>query len=408
MEDLLIQNARQIITASAMPVRGPELNRLKIFEDCSLYLRNGMIQAIGPLSLLEKEITGQPLVLRGDHRIVVPGWVDSHTHLVFAGTREAEFHLRNAGAGYQEIAAKGGGILSTVRATRRADREELVAIGSRYLAAALQHGTTSMEIKTGYGLDLENELKLLQVIHDLQQVQPIELVTTFLGAHAVPPNKSLAEYTEEVMAWLPEIAPRAKFCDLFCEHGYFGLAEAEKIFSAAQRYGLKLRMHADQLSANGGVSLAVSMGAAAVDHLEKIGDAEITLLANSNTCATLLPGVSLFLHYGYPPGRALIDRGAVVSLASNFNPGSCMCLNMQLIISLACTQMAFSAEEAINAATVNGAYSLGLSEVGLIEVGRQADLLLLDLPDYRLLPYFFGINHVHTVIKKGRIVWSNG
>ncbi|NLP12037.1 imidazolonepropionase [bacterium] len=396
-----------MVTARHQPVRGPEMSRVRVYEKASLYVRDGIIRAIGSPAAVEKEISGEPQVIDAENQVVLPGLVDSHTHLVFAGAREEEFYLRNAGLSYQEAARRGGGILSTVAATRQASRAELVEIGSRYLALALRHGTTSMEIKSGYGLDEEHEIKLLQVIHDLDQMQPIQLVPTYLGAHAIPPGKTAAQYTDEVIALLPRIAGLARFCDAFCEQGYFTLEQTEQIFRQALRCGLKLRLHADQLSANGGVALAVSMGAASVDHLEQISDKEIALLGSSNTCATVLPGVSLFLRYAYPPGRSLIDHGVIVALASNFNPGSCMCLNLQLMMSLACTQMAFSPEEAINAATVNAAYSLGLERTGLIAVGAMADLVLMDLKDFRMAPYFFGINHVHMVIKRGRIVWAN-
>lgn len=407
MGHLLIRNARQVVTARQQPVRGAEMSSVLVHEKASLYVRDGIIRAVGALVDVEKEISGEPQVIDAENQVVLPGLVDSHTHLVFAGAREEEFYLRNAGLSYQEAARRGGGILSTVAATRQASRAELVEIGSRYLALALRHGTTSMEIKSGYGLDEEHEIKLLQVIHDLDQMQPIQLVPTYLGAHAIPPGKTAAQYTDEVIALLPRIAGLARFCDAFCEQGYFTLEQTEQIFRQALRCGLKLRLHADQLSANGGVALAVSMGAASVDHLEQISDKEIALLGSSNTCATVLPGVSLFLRYAYPPGRSLIDHGVIVALASNFNPGSCMCLNLQLMMSLACTQMAFSPEEAINAATVNAAYSLGLERTGLIAVGAMADLVLMDLKDFRMAPYFFGINHVHMVIKRGRIVWAN-
>ncbi len=406
MESLLILNAGQVVTAHAQPLRGQAMSSLRVLNACSVYIREGVIRAVGPIADIEKNISDQPRILSVDRCLVVPGFVDSHTHLVFAGTREDEFCMRIAGAGYQEIAEKGGGIRSSVNRTRNAGREELREIGLRYLAAALAHGTTTMEIKTGYGLEAEQELKLLEVIDDLGSCQPVELIPTFLGAHAVPDGKTVKEYTAEVIAMLPRMANKARFCDVFCEQGYFGLEETRAIFAAAKQYGLGLRMHADQLTANNGVNLAVEMGAASVDHLEKISDAEIQLLGLSDTCATLLPGVSLFLNYGYPPARKLVDANAVVALASNFNPGSCMCPNMQLMISLACTQMRLSAEEALNAATVNAAFSLGLNHVGQIAPGCQADLSVLDVENYRQLPYYFGVNHVTAVIKRGRVVWT--
>ena len=224
-----------------------------------------------------------------------------------------------------------------------------------------------------------------------------------MGAHAVPSDVSVQDQTNCVIAMMAQLAGRAEFCDVFCEGGYFGLDEARAIFQAARQQGLKLRLHADQLSNNGGVQLALELGARSVDHLEQIGAAEVALLAGSETCATLLPGVSLFLNYGYPPARQLIDQGAIVVLASNFNPGSCMCLNMQLVFALACTQMRMTTAEALTAITANAAWALDRPHIGRLLPGMQADLLLLDAADYRMVPYFFGKNHVRMVIKKGEV-----
>jgi len=402
--NLLIQNASQILTAPDYPRRGGDMRQLTSLENASIYVRDGLIAAVGEMHQIEGSIVGELDILDAAGQTVIPGFVDSHTHLVFAGTREGEFVLRTQGASYHEITENGGGIVSTVQNTRQASQEELIDLALGRLRQALRLGTTTMEIKSGYGLDLENELKMLEVIEELNARQPIELVPTFLGAHGVPPGTSLPEYTEQVIAMLPQIAGKAEFCDVFCERGFFGLEETRAIFQAAGQAGLKLRMHADQLTSDGGVRLAVELQAASVDHLEKIGEAEIDLLAHSNTCATLLPGVSLFLNYGYPPARQLIDRGAIVALASNFNPGTCMCLNMQLVIALACSQMSMLPEEALAASTVNSAYSLNRPQVGRIAPGQQADLLILDMPNFHILPYYFGINHVKTVIKKGEIV----
>jgi len=404
MSSLLAVNIAQAVSGAASPARGRRMRELSIQESAAIYARDGVIQAIGPRAEVEREINDDPTLLDAGGGAVIPGFVDSHTHLVFGGRREDEFDLKIAGASYQEVAAAGGGIISTVDATRRATPAELIEIGQHYLRSALAHGTTTMEIKSGYGLDLENELKMLEVIAELGLRQPVELVPTFMGAHAIPPGMSAQEQTQRVIEMLPHVQGKAEYCDVFCEGGYFGLDETRAILAAAKREGLKLRLHADQLSSNGGVQLALKMGARSVDHLEQISTEEIVQLADSSCVATLLPGVSLFLHYGYPPARRLIEEGAIVALASNFNPGSCMCLNMQLIYALACTQMRMTTAEALVALTVNAAWGLDRPHIGRLAPGMQADFLLLDSPSYRMIPYFFGENHVKVVVKKGEVV----
>ncbi len=405
MADIFIQNANEIITSPGCPARGATLRKLRAWKDGSILIRGGHIAAIAG-SINSTELERDTVIIDAKGKTVLPGFVDSHTHLIFAGTREGEFAMRIGGATYQEIAAKGGGILSTVKATRAAGKDELKAIATHYLAIALAHGTTTMEVKSGYGLDLENELKILEVIEELNEEQPVELIPTFMGAHAVPPECGKADYVRRVVEMLPVVSPKAKFCDVFCEDGYFDVTESRLILERAKECGLSPRLHADQFTNNGGAKLAVELDAVSADHLEKISDEELDLLAASNTCATLLPGVSFFLNYGYPPARKMLDKGCITALASNFNPGSCMTLSMQMVIAIACTQMHMTPEEAINSATVNGAYALGLSHVGTLEVGKQADVLILDVPNYRMIPYFFGVNHVATVIKRGKIVKS--
>ncbi len=404
MASLLIVNIGQTATAVASPARGAAMRTLACHQQAAIYIQEGVIRAIGPRAEVEGQIADDPQLLDAGGGAVVPGFIDSHTHLLFAGRREEEFDLKLAGASYQEIAAAGGGIVSTVAATRRASRAELVEIGLGYLAAALRQGTTTMEIKSGYGLDLEHELKLLEVIAELGRRQPVEVVPTFMGAHAVPPGISLREQTAQLLAMLPRLSGMAEFCDAFCEAGYFGIEETRLLFIAARQAGLALRLHAAQFTNAGAVQLALEMGARSVDHLEQIGPEEIGLLAEAECCATLLPGVSFFMHYGYPPARALIDRGAIVAIASNFNPGTCMCLNPQLIFAIACTQMRLTAAEALTAFTANAAWSLGRPQTGRLLPGLQADLLLLDAPTYRIIPYFFGENHVRMVVKKGEVV----
>jgi len=373
MSSLLVVNIAQAVSGTAIPSHGRKMRELTTHAPAAIYAREGLIEAVGPREQVEREISGDPVILDAGGGAVIPGFVDSHTHLVFGGRREDEFDQKIAGASYQEIAAAGG-------------------------------GTTTMEIKSGYGLDLENELKILEVIAELGRRQPVEVVPTFMGAHAVPPGVSAQEQTQRVIAMLPHVQGKAEYCDVFCERGYFGIDETRAILAAAKRAGLKLRLHADQLSSNGGVQLALNMGARSVDHLEQISPGEIVQLADSSCAATLLPGVSLFLHYGYPPARRLIDEGAIVTLASNFNPGSCMCLNLQLVFALACMQMRMTTAEALIALTANAAWALDRPHIGRLEPGLQADFLLLDSPSYRVIPYFFGENHVKVVVKKGEVV----
>lgn len=407
MGSLLIHNASQIATPLGRYRRGAQMNQLRVWENASIYAQDGVIRAIGSPCDIEPLISDSPDVIDATGYAVVPGFVDSHTHLVFAGNRAQEFAMRVSGATYQEIAATGGGILSTVKATRQATKDELKRIAKHYLALALECGTTTMEIKTGYGLDDETELKLLDVIDELNAEQPISLVPTFLGAHAVPPERSKADYLALLFNLLPRVAPKAKFIDAFVEEGYFSVAEAEALCEEAKKFGLLPRLHVHQFSQNGGAKMGVRVGALSLDHLEKVSDDDIRLLAESDVVATLLPLTSLFLGYGYPPARRLIDSGAIVALATNFNPGSAMCLNMQLAMLVASAQMRLSMAEALTAATLNAAWSLRLSDrVGSIEVGKQADLVILDSPAFERAIYFFGINHVQTVIKNGIVAWT--
>lgn len=408
MASMLIHNASQIATPTGRYARGSDMNHVRLYERTSIYIHEGIIRAIGTPAELEQNLQPASQVIDASHCAVVPSMIDSHTHLIFAGTREKEFALRLSGATYQEIASQGGGILSTVAATRKASKVELKAIAKHYLALALAHGTTTMEVKTGYGLNAETECLLLDVIEELNGEQPITLVPTFLGAHAFPPDCTKSDYLKMLHRLLPRVASKAKFIDAFVEENYFDLEDVERLCLEAKQVGLLPRLHVNQLSSNGGVKLGLRLGAVSLDHLEKISDEEIQLLAQSETVATLLPCVSLFLGYAYPPARRLINSGAITAIASNFNPGSSMSLNMQLVMFVACAQMRLTPNEALTAATLNAAYSLGLSDkIGTIEIGKQADLLILDTPCFEQTIYFFGVNHSKTVIKNGVVVWTS-
>lgn len=403
---LLIRNAAQIVTGSGTGLRGAALKNVQVHGNACLYAENGAVVAIGDPNAVEAVVQGKPAELDAAGKTVIPGFVDPHTHAVFAGSRVDEFVQKIEGVTYAEIAARGGGILSTMNATRGASKSDLKELTRARLRTALEHGTTTMEIKSGYGLDLENELKMLEVIDELRAEQPIELVPTFLGAHAVPPETTRAKYLERLLEMLPAVAMKARFCDAFCDAAYFPVPETRALLQKAKEHHLGLQLHAGQFARDGGVALGVELGARAIAHLDHVTDAEVAALAASPTAAVLLPGVSLFGGTPFPLARRIVDAGIITALATNFNPGSCPSLSMPMMVGLACMQMRMSPAEALNAATINAAYALGLEGLGSIETGRQADLAILDLPDYRMLPYHFGMNPVRAVIKKGRIVWQ--
>jgi imidazolonepropionase len=347
-------------------------------------------------------------------KVVMPGLVDSHTHLIFAGSREDELEQRLRGMSYQQISAHGGGINATVRRVREASKDELKALARRRLDRLLSFGVTTVEVKSGYGLSVVDEIKCLEVIAELNAEGPLELVPTFLGAHVVPSEfvsdreGYLRLLTDEM---LPEVARRglAEYCDVFCETGVFSLDESERVLGRARDLGLKLKLHADELTPLGGAELAARLGAVSADHLLCISDAGIEALAASRTIATLLPGTAFFLGVDYAPARRLIDRGVRVALASDCNPGTCPSENLPLAGTMACTQMGMLPAEALTALTLNAAAAVGRADcIGSLEVGKQADLVILDVPDYRQLFYHFGVSHVSCVIKRGRVVYTAG
>jgi imidazolonepropionase len=405
MRNLLIKNPARIVSPHPGVIRGKGFGDLLIRTNDSILIRDGIIEAIAPLSQLEQVAVRDGItILDAAGRAVIPGFVDCHSHLVFAGNRAAEFATRAGGVDYETIAAQGGGIAATVQATRAASREKLKDIGHRYLARALRQGITSMEVKSGYGLDPATEMKILEVINDLNAEQPIDLIPTFLGAHAVPKGMAKDIYLQAVKAMIPKAARLARFCDVFCEQGYFSPEESGEILASARSHGLLPRLHANQFHSIGCVEKALELRAVSIDHLEVLDVREIALLAGSNTACVVLPGVSLFLNIPFAPARWIIDSGGIVAIATDFNPGSNMSLSMQLMMSLACMQMRVRVDEALCCSTQNGAHVLRLAETGCLDVGWQADLLVLDTPDYRDMVYFYGENHVRTVIKKGHIV----
>jgi imidazolonepropionase len=414
--EYLISPCSQLLTLAgpAAPRKGKGQAELGVIEDGAIWIVDDRIRMAGPRSMVEKATSARNISkLSAAGFVAMPGFVDCHSHPVFMESRIDDFEQRIRGLSYKEISESGGGILSTVQKVRAAGREELVKKTLPRLWTFLKHGTTTLEAKSGYGLNLESELKMLQAIQQLKELVPLELVPTFLGAHEIPPEYRDAPrgYVEELVhSILPEVAKRslAEYCDAFVEPHIFDIDAAESLFQAARKHGLKLRLHADQLSRSGATRLGVRSGAVSIDHLEQIEDEEIELLAKSSAVAVLLPG-SVY-HLGsnrYPPARRLIEAGVPVALATDFNPGSSPVLNMQMILSLACTQMRMTPAEAVVAATINGAYALDRGDrCGSLETGKQADLCIMDVSDYREIPYYFGVNHCHAVFRHGKIVFS--
>jgi imidazolonepropionase len=388
---------------------GDQMSDPGIISDGAVIIEGERIEWLGSTAELPGLPSGAEVIdLFG--KVVVPGFVDSHTHLVFAGDRLDEWEQRLRGASYQEIAAAGGGIMSTVRAVRRSGREELKALARPRLHRLLSFGVTTVEVKSGYGLTLADEIKCLEAIAELNAEGPLELVPTFLGAHVVP-----AEYSTNRGAYidqlcndmLPEVARcrLAEFCDVFCETGVFDLEESERILRRAAGLGLKLKVHADELTALGGASLAARLGAVSADHLLCVSKEGIDALAASGTVATLLPGTAFFLGMPAAPARQLIERGATVALASDCNPGTCPTENLPLVGSMACASMGMLPGEALTALTLNAAAALGRNDrIGSLAAGKQADLVVCDVSDYRELFYHFGVCHVWRIYKRGRMV----
>ena len=413
---LLIRGASQILTVGGRaPRRGKALDDVGILRDGAILLRDGVVSAVGPVTQIEKlKESKSAEVLDLDGRVVLPGFVDAHTHLIHASSRAQEYELKIQGVGYEEIARKGGGILNSVGKLRAATSQELKARARLSLERFAEYGTTTIEAKSGYGLDLTNELRILSLHKELDSEQPLEIVSTFLGAHVVPAEyRNKPSGTRDYLNLLeqeliPEVAENglAEYCDVFCERSAFSLAESRKVLAAGKRHGLRPRVHAEQLSNTGATRLGIQLGAASCDHLEYLKPADIRALSKSHTVATLLPGCDFHLGLKhYAPARKLIDAGAILALATDFNPGTSPTLSMPMVLSLACTQLRMSPAEAIAAATINAAYSLGRhKKVGSIEAGRQADLAVFEVADYREIPYYFGVNTCWLTMKRGEVI----
>ena len=412
-----VMNCSQLVTLAGpqRPRVGDELRELSIIEDGAFLVWDGRIEKVGKREEIMPLVKADCDVIDAGNRVVMPGFVDAHTHPVFAGNRANEFELRASGATYEQIALAGGGIRSTVRKTRAASEDELAAAGQRYAEWFLRCGTTTVEAKSGYGLTVEDELKMLRAIRRLGEETPLRYVPTFLGAHVVPEEfkGDSGGYVDLIVEeMLPRVAAEnlAEFCDVFCEAGAFTVEESRRILLAAKALGFKLRVHADQLSLSGGSALAAELGAVTADHLEQADESAIRHLQSAMVQPVLLPcSVLMIGSQKYANARAMIEAGLAVVIATDFNPGSSPVPSMLLALTLASTQMKMTPAEAITAATINAAYSLGRGkEIGSLEPGKRADFVIHDCDDYRELAYFAGLEHPMAVYANASLVAGGG
>jgi len=408
VKSLAVLHASQLVTLAGpqQPRVGSDMSDLAIIRDGGMLITDGKIDIVGSSDRIERNASSAEIIDAGG-RVVLPGFVDAHTHLVFAGNRLDDFERRARGETYEQIAKAGGGIWSTVEKTRAASGDELFTQAQKRTEWFLRCGTTTVEAKSGYGLTVEDELKILRVMARLNEETPLEIVPTFLGAHAVPREMDADEYIGLVIdEMLPRVATEklAEFCDVFCERGYFDVKQSRRILTAAKELGLRLRIHADQLTTSGGAKLAAELEATTADHLEKTDEQGIAAMKSAGVQPVLLPGSVYALGSAdYPRVREMIKAGLAVVLATDFNPGSSPTPSMPMILSVACTQMKMSPAEATTAATINAAYSLSRgSKIGSLERGKLANFAIFDCEDYRELAYWFGIPQTHSVYVRGK------
>ncbi|MGI8316666.1 imidazolonepropionase [Halobacillus mangrovi] len=410
MYDTLITNIGQLILPEKGPLKGEEMKILNVKENAAVALKDGKVAWIG--SATERVEAKETIDANG--RVVSPGLVDPHTHLIFGGSREEELALKQQGVPYLDILKQGGGILSTVRATRKATEEKLLEKGKFFLERIASYGVTTLEAKSGYGLDKETELKQLKVAKQLNEESMLDIVSTYLGPHAIPPEykEDPESFLTQMIALLEEVQRNdlAQFTDIFCETGVFTIEQSRRFMQASQALGFQTKIHADEIDPLGGTELAVEMGSVSADHLVAASEQGIQDLASSETVAVLLPGTTFYLGKDtYAPARKMIDTGAAVALATDFNPGSCVTENLQMIMSLAALKLKMTPEEIWNAVTANASFAIGREkQAGRIEVGSAADLVLWEAPNYKYIPYHFGTNHVSTVWKRGEKIWERG
>jgi imidazolonepropionase len=412
---ILIKNIKSLVQVdegNRLTVSSGDMRNLPILNDAWLAIENDKIVGFGTMDDWEGIADWTNLtIIDATGKLVFPCWCDSHTHIVYAGSREGEFVDRINGLTYEEIFQRGGGILNSAKKLQEATEEELIESAMLRLNEIMLQGTGAVEIKSGYGLSVESELKMLRVIKKLKTRSPLTIKATFLGAHAIPKEYQESRHTyidlliNEIMPVIAE-EQLADYCDVFCEQNYFTKEETIEILTAAKKYGMTPKVHAEQLSNSGGVLAGVEVGAISVDHLEYVGDAEIEALKNSKTMPTLLPGAVFFLGLPFPPARKMIDAGLPVAIASDFNPGSSPSGNMNFMLSLACIHFKMTPEEAINAATINSAYAMDLSTThGSIAIGKQANVFITkEIPNYSFIPYSFGSNLIETVIINGKVI----
>jgi imidazolonepropionase len=412
--NLIIRNASELVTVSGFAAKkGPAMSDLSLIPDGSVVIEQGRITRVGPtvdaLSGLDRSAF---TIVDAGGKAVLPGFVDAHTHFVFGGYRAEEFSFRLRGMSYMEIMQRGGGIAATVEATRSATEEELAASGRKRLDRMLAFGVTTVEGKSGYGLDLETELKQLRVMKTLNGRHPVDVVPTFLGAHAVPaaykgdPGAYIDYINKEV---LPEVAllRLAEFCDIFCEAGVFDLTQSKRLLECARSFGLRVKLHADELTPLGGAELAASLSAVSADHLLHASEDGIARMAAQGVIAVLLPATAFSLKEPYARARSMIDHGCAVALATDFNPGSCFTESIPLIFALATLYMGMTPAEAVTACTLNGAAALGRAKsVGSLDVGKLGDAVILEFPSHLFIPYHLGVNCVEKVIKRGEVVFD--
>ncbi|NQV17966.1 MAG: imidazolonepropionase [Armatimonadetes bacterium] len=413
--DKLIIYANQLLTlqGSAKPRTNKEMEDISIIEEGAIAIKDGKILDVGFSPKIMQKYEAEKII-DASNKVVMPGFVDPHTHPIFVNTRENEFEMRIKGKSYVEISQSGGGIRSSIEDVRKASEDELYKLAEKRVWRMITNGTTTLEAKSGYGLSTESEIKMLKVIKRLNKNLPIDIISTFLGAHEFPTEykDNRTEYIrilkEEMM---PEVKKQnlAEYCDIFTEKHVYNIEQSRDILNKARELGFKIRMHADEIKAIGGAELAAAVGAISADHLGVASDSGIQAMKDAGVIAILLPGTIFSLGMkSYARARDMIDSGLPVALATDFNPGSCNCDSMQFIITLACLQMKMTVAEAITAVTINAAYSLEMgNKVGSLEIGKQADILVMDMPSYKFLPYHFGSNNVQTVIKNGEVIWSN-
>jgi len=417
--NMLIKNAEQLVTCSGISAKkGNEMADLHIIEDGAVIIKEGVIAAVGQNADIEKQFKKSGAdhsdfdIIDARGKAVLPGFVDSHTHLVFGGYRAEEFSWRLRGDSYMEIMQRGGGIVNTVNATRQASAEELLQSGIKRLNSMLSFGVTTVEGKSGYGLDRETEIKQLEVMARLNQIHYLDVVPTFLGVHAVPQEYSgKQDAFIDFMATdvLPRVADQnlAEFCDIFCEENVFSVEQSRRLLSRAKELGLKLKLHADEIVQLGGAELAAELGAVSADHLLQASDQGIKDMAAAGVVATLLPATAFSLNESYANGRKMIDSNCAVALATDFNPGSCFTESIPLVFALATLHMNISTEEAISALTINGAAALSRADqIGSIDRGKKGDLVVLEFPSYTYIPYHLGVSTIEKVIKQGNLVFD--